>query len=155
MCLPLLLLPSRYSSVSDHESYRSHTPESLWQVHDQGLMLHNTHSFLAVVTLSIFWRLNFIDCRGLVLQLCCVGLPCVPLSGHSCLSLSRYTTGCTTCGWALSLASLWGCFKVLARILWMPSHLLHESAILRDQVCPSSNKEGCLLAHPLSNKYIT
>ena len=31
----------------------------------------------------------------------------------------------------------------------MPSYLLHEPAMTRDQVCPSSNKEGCLLAHPL------
>ena len=31
----------------------------------------------------------------------------------------------------------------------MPSHLLHELAMRRDQVCPSSNKGGCLLTHPL------
>ena len=52
-------------------------------------------------------------------------------------------------GWALSLASFWGLVEVLARILWTPSHLLHESAMIRDQVCPSSNDEGCLLTHPL------
>ena len=38
------------------------------------------------------------DCRGVVLQLSFIGLPCVPLSGYSCLSLSSYTTGCTTSG---------------------------------------------------------
>ena len=31
----------------------------------------------------------------------------------------------------------------------MDSPLLHESAILRDQVCPSSNKEGSFVTHPL------
>ena len=31
----------------------------------------------------------------------------------------------------------------------MPSHLLHESAMIRDQVCSSSNKGGCLITHPL------
>ena len=31
----------------------------------------------------------------------------------------------------------------------MPSHLLHDSAMIRDQVCPSSNKGGCFLTHPL------
>ena len=89
------------------------------------------------------------DCQGLVLQLSFVGLPCVPLSGYSHLSLSSYTTGCTTSRWALSLALLWGLVEVLAQILWTPSHLLHESSLIRDHVCPSSNKEGCLLTHPL------
>ena len=32
----------------------------------------------------------------------------------------------------------------------MPSHLLHESAMIRDQVCSSSNKGGCLLTHTLA-----
>ena len=31
----------------------------------------------------------------------------------------------------------------------MPYHLLHGSAMIRDQVCSSSNKGGCLLTHPL------
>ena len=35
----------------------------------------------------------------------------------------------------------------LTQILCSPSHLLHKSAMIRDQVCPSSNKEGCLLTH--------
>ena len=43
---------------------------------------------------------------------------------------------------------LWGLVEVLARILWMPSLLLHESAMIRDHICPSSNKGGCLLTHP-------
>ena len=81
------------------------------------------------------------NCRGLVIQLSFVGLSCVPLSGYSHLSLSSYTTGFTIFEWALSLALLWGLVEVLAWILWTPSNLLHESAVIRDQVCPSRKKE--------------
>ena len=42
---------------------------------------------------------------------------------------------------------------LLTLILWTPSHLLHESDILRDQVCPSSNKRGCFDMHPLFAAY--
>ena len=31
----------------------------------------------------------------------------------------------------------------------MPSHLLHEPVILKDQVCPGSNKDECFVTHPL------
>ena len=49
----------------------------------------------------------------------------------------------------LPLTLLWGLVEIVARILWKPSHLLHESAMIRAQVCPNSYKEGCLLKHPL------
>ena len=39
--------------------------------------------------------------------------------------------------------------RILTQGLRTPSHLLHESAMRRDQICPSSNKEGCLITHPL------
>ena len=77
----------------------------------------------------------------------CWPILCSPF-GYSHLSLSRYTTGRTTSGRALYLVSLWGLVEVLVRILWMPSHLLYESAMIKDQVCPNSNKERCLLTHP-------
>ena len=35
----------------------------------------------------------------------------------------------------------------------MPSRLLHESAMRRDQVSPSSNKGGCFITHPLLALY--
>ena len=38
---------------------------------------------------------------------------------------------------------------LLTLISWTPSHLLHESAILRDQACPISNKGGCFDIHVL------
>ena len=69
---------------------------------------------------------------GTAISVCVAKLFVVPLLEGLCL-------------WAL----LWGLVKVATQILWMPSHLLHESAMIRDQVCPSSNKEGCLLTHPL------
>ena len=37
--------------------------------------------------------------------------------------------------------------------MWTPSHFLHVSAILRDEVCPSSNKGGCFVTHPLCAVY--
>ena len=54
-------------------------------------------------------------------------------------------------GFAVGIA--WDLVEVLARIPWTPSHLLHESAVIRDQVCLSSNKERCLLTHPLFEIY--
>ena len=40
-------------------------------------------------------------------------------------------------------------FEILTWMLQMPSHLPHESTILRDQVCHSSNKGGCFVTHTL------
>ena len=42
-----------------------------------------------------------------------------------------------------------GLVEVLARMQLTPSLLLHESDVLRDQVCPSSKKEGCFITQPL------
>ena len=50
-------------------------------------------------------------------------------------------------GFAACIA--WGLTEVLARMQWTPSHSLHESALLRDQVCLSNNKEGGFITHPL------
>ena len=44
-------------------------------------------------------------------------------------------------------------FEVLARILRTTSQLLHDSAMRRDQVCPSSNKARCFITHPLFTIY--
>ena len=78
----------------------------------------------------------------------CWSTLCSPLRVQPSQS-EQLTTGCTTFGQALSLASLWGLVEVLVRILRTPSHLLYESAMIRDQVCFISNKGGCLLTHPL------
>ena len=84
------------------------------------------------IEINFNMKIPFMDCWDLVLQLPFVGLPCVPISGYSHLSLSSKTTGCTTPEQALSLAKLWGSIEVMAQNLWTPSHLLHESTMRRD-----------------------
>ena len=91
----------------------------------------------------ISWRLNFLWTIGdSPLSVPLVGLPFVFLSGCSIAA-----------GWALPLAWLGVFTEILTRILWTPSHLLHESAVLRDQVYSSSNKGGCFVIHPLFTIY--
>ena len=76
------------------------------------------------------------------------GFPFVPLPGCSRTYYLAYV-GCTAAGHLCH----WHWWDLLGVFIDSDpldaSHLLHESAILRDQVCPGSNKGGCFDTLPL------
>ena len=101
-------------------------------------MSHLLVHFMAIVTVFISWRLNFYGVEGLILR----QFPLWAFTLFPCWDAS----GCISCRGHCFLGLF---FEVLTSTLQTPSHLLHASVILRDQVCPSTNKGGCFVTHPL------